>query len=104
MTISALALFLIVGIGGVWAATGYQFWGTAEPGGVSINGDYRLTGVVGQPDAAPVARGNGYQLRGGFLQPATGGVQTEQNKTYLAIVMFGATQNDIQASAGSAQP
>ena len=38
----------------------------AGGGGISTNGQYSITGTIGQPDAGPAMTGGGYSVTGGF--------------------------------------
>lgn len=52
-------------------------------GGTSSNGDYSLSGMIGQPDA-DVLSGGGYTLSGGFFG---GGGSTTSKNLYLPLVL-----------------
>lgn len=53
---------------------GYNLdWWTIDAGaGVAAGAGYTLTGIAGQPEAAPAASGGGYTLSHGFLHPSPG--------------------------------
>ena len=66
--IAISALLLIVFNNGVaLSGSGYTIdWFEVNSGAVLTGGDFRLTGVAGQPDVG-AARGGTYKLGGGFL-------------------------------------
>jgi hypothetical protein len=62
---------------------GYSIdWWTADSGGgVSSGGGYRLTGTIGQPDAAHLSAG-GYSLSGGYW----GSAATAMHRIFLPVL------------------
>jgi hypothetical protein len=67
MNVSRLTLILAALIFVSIASGGYQIiWSTFDGGGgTSSNGQYSLTGTIGQPDAG-YSEGGSYELLGGF--------------------------------------
>ena len=55
-----------------------DWYKTSGGGGTSTNGQYSVTGTIGQPDAGGAMSGGSYSLTGGFLEShfrgANGGV------------------------------
>jgi len=58
-----------------------SWWSIDNGGGISTGGKYRLTGTMGQSDAAQLS-GDNYQLDSGYQIPQGGG-----NYIYLPIVI-----------------
>jgi hypothetical protein len=67
--IFGIALISLIMTGITLAASDYQInWWTVDGGGgssQSADGQYTLTGTIGQPDTGSTS-GNGYTLNGGF--------------------------------------
>lgn len=69
-----LAIPLAVAQGGDYDIVRQSIDGGAQ---TAEGAGYRLAGTLGQPDAAPVASGGDYALRGGFHRPAAESVPSE---------------------------
>ncbi len=85
-TYVALALFLVLSVGGLRVADStfapsIARWVVAAGGATSTGSGYSLTGTLGQVEAGSALTGTGYQLTSGFWYIAG------HRKVYLPVVL-----------------
>ncbi len=84
-TCVALALFLVLGAGGLRAASStftpsIDRWVIGTGGDTSVGSGYALSDTLGQGEAGQTSSGSGYQLTSGFWF-------TADTKVYLPLVL-----------------
>lgn len=91
LILSNLVLFLAVSSAVAQRDGLYEVsWFTADGGGgQSQEGDYAISGTIGQPEAGPVMIGGQFTLQGGFWLPTNTitAPPAKRSKVYLPLVL-----------------
>jgi hypothetical protein len=71
MKLLLLTATLLLPLAGFAQQYKIDWWTIDGGGGTSTNGQYAISGTIGQPDAGPTMRGGNYAVTGGFWASAT---------------------------------